>query len=214
MQQQEADAIAISKIDLLTALERDRVEQLVREQFPGRNPFGFSARTGEGFDTLLSCLESASDRGRPLHDLDYDRYAEGESELGWLNSRVQLERHQPMALDDPLLQLGRDIHDNCRSRGLEIAHGKILLGADGHVAVVNMVDNRVPPELSRPASASASNMVLTINLRAQAEPAAIEAVVHDSLARWTGRHGIAIVGGAGRCFKPPRPVPTHRFAEP
>jgi G3E family GTPase len=213
MQQQEADAIAISKVDLLTVAERDRVEQLVREEFPGREVFGFSARTGEGFEDLLSWLESEGGRGRALHDLDYDVYAEGEAELGWVNRRVRLERDQPIALDDTLLQLGRDIHGACRSRGLEIAHGKLLLSGDGHAAVLNMVDSRVPPKLSRPSGASASNMELTINLRVQAEPAALDEIVRNSLMPWAKRHDIVIVTSSGQSFKPPRPVPTHRVED-
>jgi Ni2+-binding GTPase involved in maturation of urease and hydrogenase len=213
MQQQEADAIAISKIDLLAASERDRIERLVREQFPGRDVFGFSARTGEGFDTLISWLGSDSGRGRALHDLDYDVYAEGEAELGWLNRRVQLEDREAIALDHSLLLLGREIHDACRARGLEIAHGKLLLNGGGHVAVVNMVDSRVSPELSGSSGASAGTLELTVNLRVQAEPAVLEEIVHASLVPWAERHGVVIVAGSGQCFKPPRPVPTHRVAE-
>ena len=106
------------------------------------------------------------------------------------------------------------LREFCRARGLEIAHGNLLLSADGHVAVLNMVDSHVLSELSRPSNASASNMELTINLRVQAEPAALEEVVHNSLARWADRQGIVIVAASGQCFKPPRPVPTHRLAEP
>lgn len=214
MQQQEADAIAISKIDLLSTSERDRVEQLVRTQFPGRAIIGFSARTGEGFDTLLSGLESDEQGARTLQNLDYDIYAEGEAELGWLNNRIQLEGQTPIALDDSVLHLSRDVLNACRERGLEIAHGKLLLKGDGHVAVAHVVDSRLAPELSRPSGAFASNPTVTINLRVQADPTALEEIVRIGVASWAKRLGLAICGASGQHFKPGRPVPTHRFTEP
>jgi hypothetical protein len=211
MQQQEAGAIAISKIDLLEPSERDRVEQLLREQFPDRDILGFSARSGEGFGTLCSWLESGGARGRVLHDLDYGLYAEGEAAMGWLNSRLQLAAGEPMAIDEVLLRLGQDIHDACRARGLEIAHGKLLLKGNGCAAVVNMVDNRVAPELSRPSGASASAVELTINVRVQGEPLAIDEVVQSGIASWAKRHDITVVARSSRCLTPPPPVPTHRM---
>jgi hypothetical protein len=211
MQQQEADAIGISKIDLLTASEREQVELLIRAQFPGRHVFGFSARTGEGFDTLLSVLDSGGSGGGALHNLDYDVYAEGEAELGWLNSHAHLECQPPQAMDDSLLQLGHAIHDACTARGLEIAHGKLSLAADGHLAVVNLVDSGSPPEVSRSSEAAAATMELTINLRVQAEPSALEQVVQTSHESWIERRGLTISAAIGQCFKPGRPVPTHRM---
>jgi Ni2+-binding GTPase involved in maturation of urease and hydrogenase len=211
MQQQEAGAIAISKVDLLAPSERDRVEQLVREQLPDRDILGFSARTGEGFGALCSWLESGEARGRVLHDLDYDIYAEGEAALGWLNSRMQLAAEEPMALDEVLLRLGRDIHDACRARGLEIAHGKLLLKGNGRAAVVNIVDNRIAPELSRPSVAFAAAVELTINVRVQGEPLAIDEVVQGSVTSWAKRHDIAVLSRSSHCLAPPAPVPTHRM---
>ncbi len=213
MQQQEADAIAIGKIDLLAPSERARVEGLLQEQFPGRPVIGFSALTGEGLDALFSYLESDNVSARALEGLDYDVYAAGEAELGWFNCKVRLGSPDPLPLDATLLEFARELLNGCRQRELEIAHGKLLATAGGHVAILNMTDTAGEPVVSRVSSAVASEMELTINLRIQASPQDLDEVVQASLAQWTGRQGFVMTPVTGRSFSPPRPVPTHRMAE-
>ena len=49
-----------------------------------------SAKTGQGFDALTELLDQDGAFGRKILDIDYDTYAEGEAELGWLNASVRL----------------------------------------------------------------------------------------------------------------------------
>ena len=211
MQQQEADAIAINKIDRLEPAERARVRELVGDRCPGREVFEFSARTGEGFDRWLSWMDANAAAGAAVSDVDYGIYAEGEAELGWLNSRVALEAAAPLAIDDSVMSLGRAIQEALAAARLEIAHAKMWMTANGRDAVVNIVDATAPPELSRRSETAATALALTINVRAQADPLVLADLVRRGLQQWTETHGLTIVSGSGECFKPPPPVPTHRM---
>jgi len=213
MQQQEADAIAIAKVDLLSPQDRDRVEALVREQFPGRRVLSFSALTGEGLDELVAYLATNSGGGKALENLDYDIYAAGEAELGWLNCSVRLQSPGVRDVDAVLTELGSGILEGCRQRNLEIAHGKLLIKSDGQVAVLNMTDTAAEPVLSRTSGASAAEMNLTINLRIQASPGELDKIVQIALSHWANQSGGTVTAKAAQAFSPPRPVPTHRIPE-
>ncbi|WSS06007.1 hypothetical protein OG320_26870 [Microbispora sp. NBC_01189] len=53
-QLQEADVIALNKIDLLDAAEAAAVTADLRERYPTATVLGYSAKTGEGLEQLVS----------------------------------------------------------------------------------------------------------------------------------------------------------------
>jgi hypothetical protein len=180
---------------------------------PGRDILMYSARTGDGFDAFVAWLERHSQPGEALRDIDYDIYAEGEAELGWLNGWVRLTGQEPIALDEAALELGRDLSTVFESRQLEVAHGKVLLSADADKAIVNILGRETPPELSRRAGTHAADVQLTVNLRVQADPQILDEVFHGVVSTWAERLRLTVVNGSGQTFKPSRPVPTHRLTE-
>src|SRR5207302_7058768 len=98
-QLEEADAIAVNRIDELTPEQVREIGELVAAQFPGTPVLKVSARTGAGFEALTALLDQEGAFGRRILDIDYDTYAAGEAELGWLNSSVHLTAEQPFDLD-------------------------------------------------------------------------------------------------------------------
>jgi Ni2+-binding GTPase involved in maturation of urease and hydrogenase len=214
MQQQEADAIAINKIDLLTDDDRRRVVELVREHVGDRQILLFSALTGEGFDALVEWLGAASDEApRPLRDIDYDVYAAGENELAWLNGRIRLEGSEPISLDDALLDLVKALSTAFAEQQVEVAHGKVMIAADGRMATANLVDSATPPQLSRRAETQATAVLLTANLRVATAPVTLDGAFHWAVSEWADRHHLTVMGGGGQTIAPPRPVPTHRLTD-
>ena len=107
-----------------------------------------SAKTGAGFDALLEVLDQQGHFGRRILDLDYDVYAEGEAELGWLNSSLRVTAPAPFSLDDLCL--------NIVQRSAAIAGGQRRRTGtpedDRHVggshAVANLVSSDTPAVLS------------------------------------------------------------------
>ena len=70
-----------------------------------------SAKTGQGFDALEELLAQEGNFGRRILDLDYDIYAEGEAEVGWLNSGLTMSAPKEFELDDLLLDIVRSLHE-------------------------------------------------------------------------------------------------------
>lgn len=213
LQQQEAEAIAINKIDLLSAEQLAQVQRLLHERFPTAKILTFSALTGEGFDPLIAWLETAHREDRVLADIDYDAYAEGEAQLGWLNSALQLRADHALDVDTALLELAGAVRQQFQTEAVEIAHGKFLLRGDRQTAVVNVVSNTSQPLLSQRAAERATTLDLVINLRAQAEPDVLQQGLQQCLNAWIERNNLTLLGSTGQAFKPPRPEPTHRITQ-
>src|SRR5436190_8877370 len=104
-QLEEADFVVINRIDAIAAKEADDLARLIGEQFPGMPVLRMSAKIGAGFDALVEFIEQRGSFGRRLMDLDYDIYAEGEAELGWLNSSLTVTAAKEFDLDSLLLSI-------------------------------------------------------------------------------------------------------------
>jgi len=210
LQQQEAELLVLSKVDLLDALARARARRILAERFPRVDVVEVSSVTGEGLDALLDRLLAGTTHvGRPTPDVDYDLYAAGEAELGWLNAEARLRAEAPIDVDAALVDLAEDLRRGLGEARLEVAHAKLLLRGEQHTALANLVDASQPAVLSQSTGESAASLVLVANLRARGAPDQLEAAFRAALAGWQERH--ALEGGCEllHSLSPPRPVPTH-----
>ncbi len=102
---EEADFVLLNRIDELSPDVAEQLSRMLESQFPDRPVLRTSARTGAGFDELCDFLDQSGAFGRRVIELDYDTYAEGEAELGWLNSSLVLSAENGFALDSLLLKI-------------------------------------------------------------------------------------------------------------
>jgi Ni2+-binding GTPase involved in maturation of urease and hydrogenase len=212
-QLEEADAILINRADELTPTELDQLAELVSGQFPGTPVLPISAVTGQGFEALMRLLEQQGTYGRKILEIDYDTYAQGEAELGWLNLTARLTASVPFDLDTVLSRILESLASVCRDRGGEVAHLK-LIGTNpaGQFAVANVVSGDTPARLSWPSNVQTCDAELIVNARVALEPAILEAEVRRVVMReCQGRH-ITVGFPAVQSLRPGRPVPTYRYA--
>ncbi len=212
-QLEEADGIAINKADTLTAGERQELVSLVRQAYPNTEVFLVSARTGDGMEQVLDFLQRDEAFGRNIPAVDYDIYADGEAELGWLNCTAKLSAAKEFAADDLLLQVAKAIQAALNQDQAEIAHLKMMLHAGGKTAIVNLVASDAAAEISQPSGAKARDATLIVNARVHTDPEALWKTVSRCLEEVCRSRQIEITPGVNQHFKPGRPVPTHRYAE-
>ncbi|HXJ96924.1 MAG TPA: GTP-binding protein [Terriglobia bacterium] len=208
-QLEEADAIVINKADLLSGNELGRIEGLVKQQFPGTPVISISARTGQGFDSWLALVGESRPAGDRSIDVDYDLYAEGEAVLGWLNARAELASANGSdwkVMGAHLLQNMRDALMTC---GCEVAHIKVFLETSGGCISGNLTGIADGPWLSGEVAGQSAEASLLVNARAQIAPEALRTTFEASLRACTGTAYFSRIVSLD-CFKPARPVPTHR----
>lgn len=211
-QLEEADAILVNRIDELESSQVQELVQLIETHHPTTPILRISARTGDGFDGLIEFLKQDGDFGRRVLDIDYDIYAEGEAELGWLNSSVSVTASEPFALDALLLEIVAELRASLARIGAETAHLKTIGLWEGFYAVANLVSSESEPELSLASGCTVRDANVIVNARVATDPAALETHVREAIAEACKRRAASVEFNQTQSFRPGRPVPTHRYA--
>jgi len=211
-QLEEADFIVVNKCDAHPPDFLERLVIAIQETFPNAQTFVCSAKQSTGLEPWFKAMLSEhGDISRPL-EINYDTYAEGEALLGWLNCTVRLESKQLFDGNRSLMALVDGIRDRIVAESGNIAHLKMTLDSHngvGTLSVVSLVGNDGKPDLRESLLDHVNGGSLTINLRAEADPALLEAVTRDALASLPGIE--SKIEHLDQ-FKPARPVPTHRMS--
>lgn len=210
-QLEEADVLVINKIDALPDDRRQVLREALEARYPSAGVLEISARTGEGVGQWIDLLISGRSGGRVL-DIDYDLYAEGEALLGWLNCTAAFTGTGVDA-DQFLMGLAGGIHGELASADVEVAHLKLTLVplALGGIAVVNATRTDAAPTLAFALDATVDEAEITVNVRAECDPERLERAVRQVVARTNQGGSTSVIIEHLECFRPGRPVPTHRL---
>ncbi|MCY2992706.1 MAG: cobalamin biosynthesis protein P47K [Planctomycetota bacterium] len=212
-QLEEADFVIVNRIDELTPLEVDELAGLIEAEHPGMPLVRMSAKTGAGFEALLEVLDQQGQFGHRILDLDYNIYAEGEAELGWLNSRLHVTAAAPFSLDGLLLDIVQRLQHSLAAQAAEPAHLKTIGLWRGHHGVANLVSSDTPAVLSLASDLHTSSADVVVNARVAIDPQLLEQ--HVQAAVGAACHAVAASAEfrQTQSFRPGRPHPTYRFVE-
>jgi G3E family GTPase len=211
---EEADVVVVNKCDLVDRGRLDRLRGAIAAVNPQAEIRECSAREGTGLDDWFALVLEGRSRAAAIAEIDYDRYALGESLLGWLNAEVRLGGPDAAEFDGNAV-LGsvlEAIRGALAEAGREIAHLKGTLSVEGdpyELAAANLVQSAGGPVLSHRLAEPVDVGRLLVNLRAEADPAELEAALHGAVAACgvTPAELLHL-----EHFRPGRPVPTHRLA--
>ena len=225
-QLEEAQLIALNKVDLLSDDEQERLIHLLKKRFPDKRVLRTSASTGVGFAELLAELETFAAPVDQALELDYDTYALGEAALGWLNCSVHLVQSENLiaesatadttaqgvwAIDTLVLHLVDNVSRSLMDANAEPGHVKVLASAGSAIAVANWVASDSPVELSVASSAEVNAADLLINVRAHGDPDEFAVLVRTAIEETAKRYQLDCTVSAMQHFRPGRPMPTHRY---
>jgi len=210
-QVEEADLLVLNKADLLSAPEADELLAAVADKLPGRRVLTMSALRGEGVEAWLAHVAApAAQAGEHLVEVDYDTYAAGEAELGWLNATAELRAAGPTDWLALVLRLLGAMRQELSRRSAEIAHLKLLLAGDGGAIAANVTGSSAEPVARGQLGAAARQAELTVNARVHLDPDELQRVVRGCIVAAAGEAMSADVRHVAS-FRPSRPQPTHRF---
>ena len=135
--------------------------------------------------------------------------AEGEALLGWFNGRGRLSADTEFDGNAMLLSLANQLQDRLTKQGIEIAHLKMTLqpteGPD--LGSVSLTRNEESPQATHRLSDTLAEGDLMVNLRAEADPEQLKALVLEVLNTLPQTFELRHVAA----FRPGRPTPTHRL---
>lgn len=211
---EEADIVVINKVDKLTDEQREELVSLIRRRFANKEVLQMSARDGTGIDGLIEALSRETKSPQSYMDVDYDTYAEGEAELGWLNCQATLESESgsQFPLDQLLLDLVSELRVGLSGTDGEAAHLKVMGQSGTDSAIANLVGGGADVELSLESGISVERCELIVNARVAIAPEVLEIIVCIALEELANKRGLRQTISGIQSFRPGRPVPTHRMS--
>src|SRR5262245_51344843 len=205
---EEAVLMGVDHLDADAAPLQERLAEALANTSPRARVLSCSAKEGIGPEAWFDAIETTTPDNGPAMELNYDTYAEGEALLGWLNCTVRVASKAPFDANQTLLGLACDMRDRLRAKGHEIAHLKMTLDSldgTGSLSVVSLVRSDGDPDLRESLLDKVDGGSLIVNLRAEADPEFLKAVVEASISGLGG--GLqATIEHLDR-FRPSRPVP-------
>tara|TARA_R110000850_G_scaffold133899_3_gene255033 strand:+ start:336 stop:1445 length:1110 start_codon:yes stop_codon:yes gene_type:complete len=218
-QLEEAEFIVINKLDLIDKEGLVELREAMAREFPEAKVFELSAREGTGCEEWFEAVLTAEMNTGRFLEIDYDRYGEGESLLGWLNATIEI-KCQGGSVDEfdgneLIRSIACAIREKLKEACAEVAHLKMTLNPIGdpyEIAAVNLVRGESEPELSHHLYEPIDDGELLLNIRAEIDPDTLERAADGAL-----EQVIAIEGGLLfrithlEHFRPGMPTPTHRI---
>jgi G3E family GTPase len=214
-QLEEADTIVLNKVDLLTAQESTRLLAAIGDRYPGKKLMAVSATEGAGMDEWLEDLIS----GRPgantvLSQIDYDRYANAEAVLGWLNAAVMLRADKPFDPGRLMIALATGLRDRFKTDKGEIGHLKFVLTSAGKSMWANLTHLGAEPVSGGEKLDRLLRGTLIVNARVRLEPEDLETIVRETLDTVSKEMAVESEIDDLQCFSPAYPEPLHVIREP
>jgi G3E family GTPase len=213
MQLEEADIILITKTDLLEDDELQVLERRTASVFPQASIRGISARLGYGLDEWLREVLSESYTGTRNVEVDYDLYAEGEAELGWLNADVLFSGSENTDWRRVCERLLARLQSRFREEEAEVAHLKAILSTSNGYLQCNLTRLDAEIHIEGEAEPGSEKSSLTVNARVQMSPQNLKREFHQALKSSLGPN-IRTTLRSFSCFEPARPVPSFHFSMP
>jgi Ni2+-binding GTPase involved in maturation of urease and hydrogenase len=212
-QLEEADFVILNRIDELPPAEVEELAGLVAAECPGTPVVRMSAKTGAGFDALLEVVDLQGNFGQRILDLDYDVYAEGEAELGWLNSSLRVTASASFSLDDLCLNIVQRLQQSLAAQDAEPAHLKTISMSGGSHGVANLVSSDTPAVLSLASNCRVQQADVIVNARVAVDPQILQEHVQAAVRAACQSLSATPEFLQTQSFRPGRPNPTYRYAE-
>ena len=204
-QLEEADLIFINKSDLA---DLGKIVPLAKERWKQAKVISGSALNGMGVNLWLDYVLGHSEAGTHLVDVDYDKYAEGEAALGWLNARFSL--HGKDADWDMLARrLTESFSKKLDSMNAAVGHVKILLESGG-ASVAGNITGKMDTVSIRRSAGRGDFAELTLNARVEMAPEELKTLAIDEIGLVCGSDVVFSLEEINS-LAPGRPEPTYRY---
>lgn len=224
----EADILVLNKSDSETPQALALSQAELAAACPATPLLLTSGKTGAGIDDLLQLLMRGSEIGGAANvgqqriNVDYDLYAEGEVQLGWLNATMVLRRPADSGqtaslswstlmekLTAAVATAGQAVHIKCllRSGSLSLA-SNVVTGRPCEIRRLTEGEVGAEGSDSTTADAAATNEAhLLVNARVACAPHILRLALLNAVKDMGVEGQLQTI----RAFAPARPVPVHRI---
>jgi len=205
-QLEEAGIIVVNKIDLVSEQELAAVKQLMQEKYGNKVLIYQHSLDEESIKKWLNTLDNyQSSASLQSLSIDYDIYAEGESNMAWFDQDLEIYSSADSAFRQAEALINR-IYKKIIEQKYSIGHLKFFING---TRKISFTSNNEPP--IRLKWGPAMMTTLLINIRIQETPETISALVKDAIQETELQSDCKIIESNPAAFKPGYPRPVFRL---
>ncbi len=209
-QLEEAEIILLNKVDRLEENTKTQKQAALQSHYSQARLVSVSAHTGEGIHQWLDMVMGQTSSSPFTMTVDYDRYAEAEAELGWLNAKGTVRSSVPFSAREWTLRLLDTLGQALATS--QIAHIKTHISTSSSTFKASITQQGSAQSWDVDSEDIPANQLdFIFNARVATDPntlqqltlQSIDAIKPDPLARYYLTHF--------ECFRPLPPRPTYRL---
>ena len=212
-QLEEADVIAVNKLDTVKSDQADELLARLRADHPNATVIGYSATRGDHLADVLAAWEGPSGNQAVQLDVDYDRYAAAEAQLAWMNQELELTASGTFDPTGWARTALEHLSAWAARQDALIGHAKITVDTGGEdFAKLSVTGAGDAPVVDREAGGDATRARAVFNARVACEPDELDAAVGRAATAADEAHHVTSSATSPDSFKPGYPRPVHRLA--
>jgi G3E family GTPase len=212
LQLAEAELLVLNKVDRLTALERGEKLTALQQRYPRASVTAASAQNGEGVDGWLAVALGQRSRDPDALVMDYQRYADAEAALGWLNAKGLVRADAPFSAAEWITKLLTTLTTSLAAQAAAVAHSKVLVTTPTSRLKASVTETGGPITWDLwQEEGGASQLEFLLNVRAHLAPAPLETLVVQAVAASQPDSAARHYFTHFECFSPLPPKPTYRI---
>ena len=211
-QVEEADFVVLTKTDTISAPVLEDFQAGFASRYAQVRLLATSCKDGTGMEAWMQAVLSTQPGNRWLREIDYDKYAQAEAEMGWLNAEADLTFPSPVDGRDIAARMALGMANGITGRKARIGHVKLLaVGETGGVkAGISVVGQG--GQLDGSFSGPVKRLHVTLNARATVSPGDLVEIVTSLMTDLR-----SVVAAQAdllylNTFRPAPPNPTLRYS--
>ncbi len=210
----EAQVIVVNKADVLTDTQKQQALEYLHQQYSQAKTLNLSALTGEGLEFWLNLVLGVTNPETTLLDIDYERYAQAEAALGWLNAKGMVASDEGFVPAQWLENVFASLSEMFKQDQSAIAHIKmqVTVGSLFYKASLTGLGTSISWD-SKPEGVLVERLEFVLNARVNTSPQQLEQAVLYALESAKPHAGARFYFTDFECFQPAPPKPTHRFTQ-
>jgi G3E family GTPase len=209
MQVQQAEIIALNKIDLVEIEDLDPMLDYIKKLNERARIITFSAKTGEGIEEILETIVGKEHMPYSYPEVDYETYAKAEAELGWYNGSLEISSERKFDAQVFIEDLMLKVSENVSLVHGEIAHLKAHLATDAGFLKASIVMDRREVGLTGGINKPVIKGRMIINARARLDPENLRDATRNALDETIAKHGLKYKNLKEEFFRPSYPKPQY-----
>ncbi|NLZ54867.1 MAG: hypothetical protein GX892_17330 [Thermoanaerobacteraceae bacterium] len=210
-QLEEADIIALNKIDLLSKEEKEDLIQFIKGNFKNAELLAISAKENINIKQWIEMIFTKETAENTL-DIDYEIYGQAEAHLGWLNLTAAVDSTVKIDINKVISEISDKLRKEFYKVNGEIAHFKLLAvsGIDWAKASISDISQQL--SFDKRAQERSTNWDIVLNIRADMDEQKLLEIIKRILKESIEQKEWTLSISNIQCFKPKKPNPTYRIS--